>query len=99
MFEKEQAEASAYQTRGFNMIALLTLYPSMTPFLCARGTADHLNRICVELTASAVTFAGDPDGTRVRKQTHKLVLLYQPLIVYKSLHPSISLPLNKKASE
>lgn len=71
----------------------------MTPFLCARGTADHLNRICVELTASAVTFAGDPDGTRVRKQTHKLALFYQPLTVYKSLHPSIALPLNKKASK
>lgn len=53
----------------------------------------------MELMASAVTFAGDPDGTRVHKQTHKLALLYQHLIVYKSLHPSISLPLNKKASE
>lgn len=43
---------------------LHTLYPSITPFFCVRGTADHVSRILVEVMASAVTFTGDPDGTR-----------------------------------
>lgn len=57
-----------------------TLYPSMTPFFWAWGTGDHVSRILVELTASAVTFTGDPDGTRQHTHTHvhtqSSVLLY-----------------------
>lgn len=83
---------------------LYTLYPSMTPFFCVRGTADHVSRILVELTASAVTFAGDPDGTREHARTHKplsdLPIFDFISIIFPSscLSPSINPSLNWRAS-
>lgn len=45
----------------------------MTPFLCASGRADQVSMILEELTASAVTFSGDPDGAekQTKKHAHK----------------------------
>lgn len=49
--------------------SFFTLYPKMTPFLCVWGRADQVSMILEELTASAVTFTGDPDGAEEHKET------------------------------
>lgn len=55
---------------GYDLQVLFTLYPRMTPFFCDWGRADHMSRILLELTASAVTFTGDPDGTSEHTEKH-----------------------------